>query len=386
MSNFICKNAAGEVVTSFTRTTLEQDLKRCAKILIENNVDNIRVSNRKFGDSTTLNGRWYEATSKVIKTGETAPELNQEIEYELFPDRNAHDIIYNSWIQRADFIIGIIENLDFEDQSKFNQKLMRDLSAAVRALVGDIFDLQSRVGELMQRVDNLEQYNITGDKNIHNLPGHINIENSMMQPLPSPPYYIGKELISDKTEQKYYHQGHTVGGIDGGLRRYYSAQESRGISPPNVSPLAIANETTGIFERYDQGAIAPDGGPRCNKGETRGGFAETADCSGNSQLQEFPVPVVPTIPIFTTAFYAPQFYNTGVAIVSFQLQSVLQMNSGYINGRRNEVHFNPENPLCNPPDASTPKCIPPLFWDQPFVTRPPYPSSGPCGNLVEPCI
>lgn len=397
MANFICRNRANQVIATWSETTLEEDLRRCTQLVLEaENLEDITVSPRKFGDSAQLQGKWNTSPSSLIDAQEAAPELNQELILEEFPDRYAHSVVHQTYIQRADFIYNVTEELDYEDQQKFYQRLFRDMSASIRALVGDVLDLQERLGEAMMRIDNLENYDKFGDENFHNLPGSTSNENPSLFPLPSPPYYIGKELISNDEEQTYYHQGYTVTGIDGGLRRYYSAQESRGISPPTISPREIADENIDSNERYDQGGIANDGGPVCRNGESREGFGTEATCSSNggNTSPSYPEPVVPVIPIFTTPFYKPQFYSTGIAIVSSSLQRVYPVPSNLVVGNDDEVFHYVNNPLCVPHSGNLtplPKCLFPAVQPNPFLPMPPFPEvTGECtqsgeASLAPPC-
>ena len=377
MANFICRNRAGTVIATFPETDVISDIRRCTQLVLENeNLESLNVSARKTGASAQLTGRWLDSAKSVLESNEAAPEVFQNVVFDTFPDRYAHSVVHQTYIQRADFVLGIIEQMDYDDQTRFIQRLFRDTAASVRALVGDVLDLQTRLGETMQRLDNLENYIKTGDTNFHNLPGSTNIDNPVVAPLPNPPYYIGKELISNEEEQLYYHQGYTVAGIDGGLRRYFSAQESRGIDAPPISPFAVADENTGILERFDQGALAPDGGPACSKGEVRNGYGINASCSDSGDATvSYPEPIVPVIPIITTAFYKPQYYSTGIAVIPGVYQSIYPISSDLISGIGDEIYYNVANPLCTDtiPPPLVPKCLFPAIQPNPFLPMPEFP-------------
>lgn len=355
MANFTCRDKSNNVIASWPETTIRDDIRRCSQLVLEQqNRVNLNVADRKVGDSAKLSGRWTDSSTAILASNDAAPELNQEVIFEPFPDRHAHSVIYNTWAQRGDFVYGISEDLDYEDQIRFQQRLIRDLTATVRALSGDIIDLQTRLGESMQRIDNLEQWNRFGDENEHDLPGLEIQENPSMFPLPPAPYYIGNDLISDEEEQLYYHQGYHVGGVEGGLRRYYAAQEARGISAPPVSPLVEADENTGRFERYDQSTLGPDGYPACRKGETRDGFGRDARCvagTGSPNPPDFPTPVNKVIPIVTTPFYKVQAFGTGLAVVIEPIQKIYPITLGnefLLSSDDDEVYYNTANPLCIP--------------------------------------
>lgn len=386
MALYNCRDQNKNVLSSWEETILEKDILRCTQIVLERrNLDTVKSAKRKAGDSIVLEGNWKEGTRKLLETLETAPELVPEVKIEPFPDRNSHTFIHNSWIQRADFISGIIETLDVDDQNKYNNKLFRDISGALRALCGDVLDLQERLGEAMMRIDNLEQWNKTGDINTHNLPGSTINENLSMTGLPPLPYFIGSELISNDTEQQLYHQGHHVRSSDGGLRRYYSAQESRGIPSPVISPRAIADENTKRNERFDQGTVAGDGGPVCSKGTSRQGYGPSATCveNPNGFLQEFPPTAVETIPVYTTPIYKPKIIATGLCVLPSVLQRVLGgLETGYLSADDDEVYFNVKNPVCVPNDGnlkSLPKCLKPSEQPNAFLPMPPFPLvTNPC--------
>lgn len=391
MALFTCKDSNQVILNRWEETVLIKDILRCTQLILEKkNIEVLKTAKRKAGDSISLGGNWKDSTLKLLEVLETAPELVPELEIAPFPDRNSHEFVHNSWVQRADFINGIIDNLDVDDKNKFQQKLFRDISGAIRALVGDVIDLQERLGEAMQRIDNLEQWNKTGDKNTNGLPGHTINENISMTPLPSVPYFIGSELISTNNEQNLYHQGYHVGGSDGGLRRYYSAQESRGISAPIVSPRVSATGESAGYERFDQGTVGADGGVVCRKGQYRTGYGARATCSDSSGtlLEEFPVPVVSNIPVFTTPIYKPRTVATGLCILPSVLQEVLGgLEVGYLSNSNDEIYFNVKNPLCRPHGgslSSLPKCLKPAEQNNPFNIMPPFPLvTSPCldGNL-----
>lgn len=399
---FTCRNRNGDVIGSWENTTIEEDITRCTQLILEEeNLENLNVAPRKIGDSAKLQGRWPEAAKQLLQSNEAAPEVNQEVVIEPFPDRYAHSVVHQTWAQRADFICGITESLDYDDQVKFTQRLLKDQTAAIRALVGDVLDLQARLGEALQRIDNLEQWDKTGDENFHNLPGHTNAENPAIFPLPSAPYYIGSELISDDKEQLYYHQGYHVGGGDGGLRRYFSAQESRGIEPPPISPIAVADENTGRFERYDQSLLGPDGWKACGKGQGREGFGTDANCSesgSGTNIGDFPTPVTQVIPVFTTPFYLNQSRGTGIAVIRPEFQRIYPITLGnefLLNTSDFEVYYNTVNPLCIPhqfpPNETDPtgarfqnKCFLAPVQNDPFSPMPPIIGlDAPCGSDSE---
>jgi hypothetical protein len=402
MALFTCRDRLGNAIGSWEETILEDDLARCAQLIVENdNLDNLTVADRKIGAAAQLQGRWTDAALQLLNSNEAAPEVNQEVVSETFPDRYAHSVVYSTWAQRGDFINGLTENLDYDDQVKFQERLIRDQTSAIRALVGDVLDLQARLGEALQRIDNLEQWNRVGDANVHNLPGSSIIENPALFPLPPAPYYIGSDLISNETEAQYYHQGYHVGGVDGGLRRYYAAQESRGIPAPPISPLQIADESTGIFERFDQSELGPDGWEACRDGEGREGFGNTASCSSSgsgADPGDFPTPVTNVIPVFTTPFYLNQQFATGIAVVHPELQRIYPITLGnefLLNGDGNEVYYNTVNPLCIPhmfPPNETdptgarfqPKCFLASRQPDPFLPMPPQLGlDAPCGDDSE---
>lgn len=391
MVNFICRDKSNNVIGQWPETTILEDIRRCSQLVLEQqNLDVLNVAKRKTGESVPLQGDWTTAAASVLSTNEAAPENNQEVVFEPFPDRHAHSVIYQSWAQRGDFIFGISERLDYDDQIKFQQRLIRDLTSAVRALSGDIIDLQTRLGEALQRIDNLEQWNVTGDTNIHDLPGRTSGENPGIFPLPPAPYYIGSELISDEQEQIYYHQGYHVGGVDGGLRRYYSAQESRGIPAPTISPLATPISSSGRYERYDQSLLGPDGYEACRNGTSRTGFAETASCAEDGEglsPPDFPVPITSVIPVFTSPIYVNQAFGTGIAVVHPAFQRIYPVTLGnqyYLTSGDNEVYYNTVNPACVPHDGSLSalnKCFLSPQQSNPFLPMPPILGvDEPCGN------
>ena len=93
---------------------LETDILRCTQLQIENQtLETLNVASRKTGNAAQLEGRWDSAASAILNTEEAAPEVNQEVIFENFPDRYAHSVVYKTWIQRADFISGISAGLDY---------------------------------------------------------------------------------------------------------------------------------------------------------------------------------------------------------------------------------------------------------------------------------
>lgn len=272
---FVCKNVTGQVLANWVIGVDGDDLTlttRCNFLIAQQSIRGLVGNPINTGDSPVLSGDWTKILSNILPTQISALENLPLVNNTALPDRHAHQAIRTSLAERIDAIIGQLSNLNLDDKYKFEQRMMRDISMVLRALEGDIYILQQMIGQVMVRLDKLENWSVaqTGVP----LPAFSNNYADPRDPprVPFPDLPQGAEFwdfgsdipinpaefhnsfvphnhASDVQSDFVYHQGyHSVHP----LKRYWNAARAMGIDEPEVIDPRSSEPFSD--KRYNQGA------------------------------------------------------------------------------------------------------------------------------------
>lgn len=237
MKRFFCKDSAGVVlkVYDLDKTSLSEATLQCAQLRTERSAGS--NSKRKDGKPVALSGGWKSTDLNIKNIDNSSPESRQYVPHNEFQDLHAWEVVGRNTVERLDYVANRASKLDFDDKEKLYEQMMRDTAEVIRALVADIYHLQSLVGELMVRVDSLESWD-KGSPPFDDLTGS---EIPMKPMLHDPyPHTHGGTIINTPSQDSRYHQGKAVywesWGESPGLARYHEAMKEAGIPLPDSSP------------------------------------------------------------------------------------------------------------------------------------------------------
>jgi hypothetical protein len=267
MTSFVCKNPnTGLTLKEFNLNTISRQkaINQCVQLQLEvsTSTEQGQSAQRATGDPAIIEGRWKDIDGVVNDVYKSEPESRQKIHYKPFDDRHAHDRIVESFTERLDYVFQRAAELDGDDKTRAMEMIFRDITSVVRALYGDIFDLQERLGEAMVRLDALEDWNGAAYNDGFDLPGHDIPHHDQYDPHPPYPHFHGRHLILDREQDLRYHQGRMtlydpLYQKSPGMKRYLAAQQQAGVSKPENSPH---REEKGY--RFDQSKLKGDGSSR----------------------------------------------------------------------------------------------------------------------------
>jgi hypothetical protein len=281
MSQFNCINLAGKTLANWEIGVDGSEFElstRCESLKLQDKfAGNLPNNGRNTGDAPILSGNWVEILEKVTPAFEAALENNSIVENTRFYDRYAHQVIRTSAAERLDSIISGSSQLPADDKSKFLERALRDITATVRALEGDVFLLQKLLGAAIIRIDNLEAWSVaeegalvTNQSDNYNDPqdppivpfpdmqearGYWNfgidppiVPESYHNSLK--PHRHGATQVTNANSDYKYHQGYYSKHH---LKRFWNAARAAGVpEPPLIDPQSHESFSQ---KRYNQGEI-----------------------------------------------------------------------------------------------------------------------------------